>query len=388
MAGLVTTLWALASLRADADSLPSFCIVPEAATIASVEQIDQALTSAGCTRGQLQRVRSSLPRNIVISVAPSAGTQLDLGSAVDLIVSDGRCFIDKPVRGLSAKALRRRLRSSGCRAGIITANYSQTVRFGHVIRIRAHIGEERHWNAPVSAVISKGPKPFPFANSMVKARSYAATRRGNVGWGVIDTNARLHHYNGHRLFRTASVVKAMILVARLQQHSEKKLSSSTRADLGIMIRYSDNEAASRQYHAVCAKRLKRLAIRAQMNDIVIPSSCNWGTVHFSAIDQARLFYRIDQLMPARHREFGMNLLRTVTPSQRWGVAAAADHLAPQWRVAFKGGWLPRSCGSIEHQAAQFVREQKRWSLAVLTDCNPGASYGRATQYGVARRLIR
>ncbi len=180
----------------------------------------------------------------------------------------------------------------------------------------------------------------------------------------------------------------MILVARLREHGTSDLSSATRADLTAMITRSDNAAAIRQYHAVCSNRIIALARRAGMDDFTAPSGCNWGSNYFSAIDQAKLMHRIDALMPRRHRSFGMTLLRSVTASQRWGVAAAADTKS-RWRIAFKGGWLPQPCGQIEHQVALFTStgERARWSLAVLSECGPGSSYGHDTEYGIAQRLL-
>lgn len=223
----------------------------------------------------------------------------------------------------------------------------------------------------------------PRAAQFTDARDFASGRSGNVSWAVIDTNGNMHAYNGTRRYRTASVVKAMILVERLRQHPSGDLSSATRRDLEAMIRYSDNDAAIRQYRYICADRMKRLAAVADMDQFQAPDYCNWGTIHFSAMDQAKLFYKIETLMPARHRAFGMLQLRSVAASHRWGLPDANDG---RWDLAFKGGWLPRSCGHIEHQAGLFSLPGKRWSLAVLSDCNPSSSYGRATQYGIARLL--
>jgi hypothetical protein len=249
-------------------------------------------------------------------------------------------------------------------------------------------------DSPKAAVAGVSDKPAlvetkatvavrPTQAQLSNARTYANSRRGEVSWAVIDTRGNLHAYRGNRQYRTASVVKAMILVARLRQHANQPLSSATTRDLQNMIRYSDNNAAIRQYRYVCAPYMTRLARVADMDNFIAPDSCNWGTIHFSAIDQAKLFYKIDRLMPQRHRSFGMRELRSVTSAQRWGIAAANEG---KWNLAFKGGWLPRSCGHIEHQSGLFSLPGQRWSLSVLSQCNQTSSYGRETQYGIARRL--
>lgn len=235
-----------------------------------------------------------------------------------------------------------------------------------------------------AAPVKPKPKPpKPTAKQFAAARAFAKTRRGHVSWAAIDTNGTLHAYKGNRRYRTASLVKAMILVARLRQYPNRAVPRSTSRDLSMMIRYSDNNAAIRQYRYICAPRIKVLARVAGMKSFQSPSPCNWGTIHFSAIDQAKLFYQIDKLIPVRHRAWGMRELRSISSGHRWGLAQAN---AGRWHLAFKGGWLPQSCGSIEHQAGIFSVPGKRWSLAVLTDCNPSSAYGRATQYGIARRL--
>jgi hypothetical protein len=156
----------------------------------------------------------------------------------------------------------------------------------------------------------------------------------------------------------------------------------------MMIRYSDNAAATRQFRRPgTTTMMRRVARYAQMRGFRMPSNSNWGVVHFTAVDQAKLFYKIRRLMPARHRAFGMRQLRSITASQRWGLADAPIRSGTNWVLAFKGGWLPRSCGSIEHQAGEFRRIGEHFSLAVLTECDPSSSYGRATELGIARRML-
>ena len=110
----------------------------------------------------------------------------------------------------------------------------------------------------------------------------------------------------------------------------------------------------------------------------------WGGSQITADDQARFFLRIDRLLPPRHRRYGMHLLRTVIPSQRWGLAAAVP---AGWRIAFKGGWGPGVTQDVQHQVGLFTNAGLRVSLAVLTADSPSAAYGRETQRGVAARLL-
>jgi hypothetical protein len=111
----------------------------------------------------------------------------------------------------------------------------------------------------------------------------------------------------------------------------------------------------------------------------------WANTRIDAGDQARFFYRIDRLVPKRHRRYARYLLSHVTPVQRWGVGQAAAHGE---RAFFKGGWRPQGGGWLVHQVALVERGGKRVSLAVLTDHDRDFVYGQDTIKGVARRALK
>ena len=75
----------------------------------------------------------------------------------------------------------------------------------------------------------------------------------------------------------------------------------------------------------------------------------WGGSTITADDQARLFLRIDRLVPRappRVRDGGS--CAASSPAQRWGIAAAVPR---GWRIAFKGGWGRGVTRQVDHQAA-------------------------------------
>ena len=111
----------------------------------------------------------------------------------------------------------------------------------------------------------------------------------------------------------------------------------------------------------------------------------WGGSTVTAVDQARLFLRIDRLVPKRHRAYAVGLLRGVVPAQRWGIPAARPR---GWQIAFKGGWGKGVTRQVDHQAALLTNGRLRVSIAVLTGDNPSDAYGADTLEGVARRLLR
>jgi hypothetical protein len=103
----------------------------------------------------------------------------------------------------------------------------------------------------------------------------------------------------------------------------------------------------------------------------------------TAAGGARLMLYVDRLLPARHRRYGMSLLRTVIHSQRWGVGSVKPRC---WALYFKGGWGNAS-GADDHQFALLTRGRMRVAIAITVTNSPSHHYGTVTLRGVARRLI-
>ena len=215
------------------------------------------------------------------------------------------------------------------------------------------------------------------------ARAYAATRPGEVSFAV-RTEGRFWGYRTTRGVPSASVVKAMLLVAYLRRGSVRgrPLTHADRALLAPMIRRSDNAAATRVRNLVTDAGLYRMARAAHMQRF--RTALIWGRSRIDARDQTRYFLHIDRLIPPRHRAYAMTLLRTVVPSQRWGVGEVAP---PGWRLYFKGGW-GSGTGAVDHQVALLTRGSLRVSVAIMTTGNGSHELGKVTLRGVAARLLR
>jgi beta-lactamase class A len=233
--------------------------------------------------------------------------------------------------------------------------------------------------APAAAEPPRGWRP-----DVAAARTWAAQRAGDVSFAV-RTERRHWSWRGATSYRSASVVKAMLLVAYLRRADVRRrpLRAGERGLLAPMIRFSDNAAADAVSARVGMAALSALGRRAGMRGFV-PHRV-WGGSTITAADQARLFVRIDRLVPRRHRAYATRLLRSITESQRWGIAAAVPR---GWRIAFKGGWGRGVTREVNHQAALLTNAGRRVSIAVLTADNPSHGYGTATQRGVATRLLR
>ena len=226
------------------------------------------------------------------------------------------------------------------------------------------------------------PGAFP-SRSRIRAVRRWIRRRGHSSFALIDSHGRLHGFAERRRYVTASLVKAMLLVAYLRRLGGRMPDDAERAVLEPMIRWSSNRAADTVYGWVGDGGLLHLARRAHMRDLTVAG--HWGGVYFSAADQARFFLRLRSLLPARSREYGLRLLSSIIPAQRWGFSRLSERA--RWSTYFKGGWRPTEAGRLVHEAALFERDGRSFSLAVLSDGNPSHDYGTATLRGVARRLF-
>jgi hypothetical protein len=218
---------------------------------------------------------------------------------------------------------------------------------------------------------------------MAAATGYARGRTGDIAFAV-RTAHRFEGYRADHQEWSASVVKAMLLVAYLDRPSVsgRALSPGERAVLSPMIRASNNDDAQQIFDTVGQASLSALARRVGMTHFA--TNPVWGETQITPRDQTRFFLGIDGFVAARHRSYAMRLLRTVIPSQRWGVG----ELAPAgWRLYFKGGW-GYGTGLEDHQVALLVRGCARVSIAVLTMYDGSHPYGKETLKGIFARLLR
>jgi beta-lactamase class A len=235
----------------------------------------------------------------------------------------------------------------------------------------------------VLAALAAAPAAHAWAPDVRGTRAYANQRAGDVSFAV-RTEGRLYAFRGRRSVPSASVVKAMLMVAYLNHRTVRgrRLRAGDRALLSPMIRWSNNNAASRVRNFVGDGALARLARRVAMPRFRTAPS--WGSCSIDAIDQTRLFLKIDRYVVRRHRRTAMRLLNTIVPSQRWGIARARP---AGWAIYFKGGWGSGS-GAVDHQVALLRRGRRRVALAIMTTGNPSHEYGKETLRGVAARLLR
>jgi D-alanyl-D-alanine dipeptidase len=236
--------------------------------------------------------------------------------------------------------------------------------------------------ASASRAGARRPARFPPRAHVRAARDWIRGRTG-ASFALIDTRGRVYGWDPRRRYVSASVVKAMLLVAFLRGLGGSMPGPSDQEVLGPMIRWSDNDAADAIYGRVGDTSLLDLAQRAHMRDLTVAG--HWGGVYFSAADLARFFRRFGRLVPRASRDYARDLLSSIVPGQRWGFSRFAGRAG--WRTYFKGGWRRTEYGRLVHEAAQFQRGRRTFSLAVLSDGNPSHEYGTATLRGVAKRIF-
>ena len=225
--------------------------------------------------------------------------------------------------------------------------------------------------------------PYPSPAAVAAARRYLEGRSGRTAFAVVDSAGRLSGLNVREHFRTASVVKVMMMIAYLQRLAAERrgLEGADTALLYPMIHISDNEAASAVYAIVGERALARVAGEAGMQDYARGIGW-WAYTQTSAADQARLMTALARLIPARFWGYARYLMSTIEPSQSWGVPAVAR---PGWQVFFKTGQLPEE--GLYNEVALLERGPVRFGVAVLTDGDPSMEYGQQTIAGVGAELI-
>jgi len=237
----------------------------------------------------------------------------------------------------------------------------------------------------VSAAPAHGAAPPTWTSRMTAAERYAEGRAGTISFAVVDEAGRLHGHGARAIAPSASVLKAMLLVAYLRRDDvrDRPLEQWERDLLAPMIRRSDNAAATRMVGLVGEARLNALARAAGMEHFRLHWPI-WGQSEITPRGQALFFARIDRLVPAAHRRYAMQLLATVVPAQRWGVGRVPH---PGWRLYFKGAW-GSGTGLVDHQVALYRAGSERYSFALFTRFDPDHEYGKETLRGLAARLLR
>ena len=124
---------------------------------------------------------STVPYGQVISQNPPAGTEVDPGSAVDLVVSIGPPIVSVPdVVGMRQTAAEAVIVSAGLAVGDVSTTSSPTLPAGNVISQAPTAGTEAPEGSKVDLVVSSGP-PVTVPNVVGLSQSDAQTAITDAG---------------------------------------------------------------------------------------------------------------------------------------------------------------------------------------------------------------
>jgi hypothetical protein len=231
------------------------------------------------------------------------------------------------------------------------------------------------------------PYGYPGPRAIRRAADYLASRTGRTAFAVMDSEGRLSGVHVHWTFVSASVVKAMLLVAylrRLDAMGQRYVDASSNSFLYPMINVSDNNAATQTWSIVGDSGLYEVAHAAGMTDFSIVGI--WADAQISAADQAKFFFEMDKLIPREFVGYARNLLSTIAGYESWGIPAIARPRG--YQVFFKGGWRGTGLGQLVHQIGRLEGHGKVFSVAVMTDGDPSMGYGIDTIQGVTAALLQ
>jgi hypothetical protein len=230
------------------------------------------------------------------------------------------------------------------------------------------------------------PVGYPGPAAIARAAAYLRRRIGRTGFAVVDSEGRLSGVNLHSTWVSASVVKAMLLVAylrRLDARGQHYVDAYSNSFLYPMINVSDNTAATKTWSIVGNSGLYAVARAAGMTDYAVYT--DWASSQISPADQARFFFEMDALIPAEFVGYARRLLSTIASYESWGIPTVARPSG--YQVFFKGGWRGTSLGQLVHQAARLEGHGRTFSIAVMTDGDPSMGYGIETIQGVTASLL-
>ncbi len=230
------------------------------------------------------------------------------------------------------------------------------------------------------------PNGFPGPGAVGHAAGFLAGQAGRTAFAVVDSEGRMSGVHEHWTFVSASVVKAMLLVAylrRLDALGQHRVDSFSNSFLYPMINVSDNSAATQTWSIVGDGGLYSVAHAAGMTDFSIVGI--WANAQISAADQAKFFFEMDSLIPHEFVGYARFLLSTIAGFESWGIPAVARPLG--YNVFFKGGWRGTGLGQLVHQVARLEGHGRTFSIAVMTDGDPSMGYGIGTIQGVTGSLL-
>ena len=157
-----------------------------------------------------------------------------------------------------------------------------------------------------------------------RARRWAARRRARWRSRCSTTGGGCAGARHDLRMPSASLSKAMLLIAVLRARARARLRHRTRR----CGRWSPPRTTTPPTSSTAASAPPALADVARAARMTHFGTGYWANARVTAADQARLFLRLDRVVPPRHRRLARSLLSSIVSWQRWGTAAVARRDGP------------------------------------------------------------
>ncbi|MGO9790997.1 MAG: serine hydrolase [Solirubrobacteraceae bacterium] len=321
---------------------------------------------------------------VVVALAAAGGIAFALaGGQQDVKIV--RLIVTQPLGQTPAATIT--VVASGSVAGVSTSPTSQNSG-------KTHTGSSSSGSGASKASSGSGGAALNIQAAEQAAR--AAGSGTQVGFAVFDSSGQeLGSYDDTMENYGASITKAMLLVAYLQQVGSGPISSTADESLTQMIEASDNASADDVYHLLNDPQaeVQHVASDAGMTGFQLDTSDPvyvLGQSKITARDFALFFSKIDQMIPAGHRSYALNLLSHLDGSDQVGLLQSGL----PGTVYSKEGWKgePTISGDqpyVVNQAAQFQMDGTTYGVAVTVAQDGGSqSSNEAIIQRIGAALIR
>jgi hypothetical protein len=219
--------------------------------------------------------------------------------------------------------------------------------------------------------------PDPAAEMISKIAAYAATRVDNVTVAVEDNlTGQIFQYRPGVVEHRASTLKVDILATLLSQAQAagRGLTSAEQALAVPMIEDSLDSAADTLWGQLGPAPVAAFERAAGMTDTTPATDGVWGTTTTTALDRLAMIRTLvypNSLLTDASRDYVLNLMEHITPSQDWGATGgvpASVTVALKNGFAVINGWQINTTGWVDGDGRNYL-------IAVLTDGNPSEAYG-------------
>lgn len=156
---------------------------------ATLDDASRALGELGLLVGVDYQPNEGVPEGVVFGQRPVAGSKLEVGTEVTLVVSDGPAGLKVPeVDGLQGGEAVKQLQANGF-TPVVVPEYDEVVRPGEVLRTDPAAGSRAQPGATVTVLVSNGPAPHtvPDITGQDLAQGFSALGRAGVGLGEVST---------------------------------------------------------------------------------------------------------------------------------------------------------------------------------------------------------